>query len=488
MKPGIPFNTSKLKTTVLVSGRFNVIHPGHLRLLKFAKECGDSLVVAVESDELAGEGAHVPEHYRLEAVMSHSMVDSAFIIHESVENLIHTLKPDIVVKGKEHESRFNPEADVLAGYGGRLLFSSGDAVFSSVDLIRREFQASALRDVQLPADYLARHNIARSRLEKIIAGFSSLNVVVIGDLILDEYIVCDALGMSQEDPTIVVTPIDRQRFVGGAGIVAAHASGLGARVNFFSIAGNDEANNFCRRKLDEYQVESHIVSDQIRQTNLKQRFRSKGKTLLRVNHLYSESLSIDSQNRIFSDLQPIIESADLVVFSDFNYGCLPQRLVDMIVTFAKEKSVMLVADSQSSSQLGDIGRFQGMDLITPTEREARISTKNHEDGLVVLTEKLRQQSQSANIFLKLGEEGLLIHAQSDNDSGYMTDRLPALNPHPKDVAGAGDSMMITGSMAIAAGATIWEAALLGSLAAAVQVGRVGNMPMSATELSREISA
>jgi rfaE bifunctional protein kinase chain/domain len=487
MKPGIPFNSSKLKTTVLVSGRFNVIHPGHLRLLKFAKECGDSLVVAVESDTLAGEGAHVPEHYRLEAVMSHSMVDSAFIIHEPVENMIHALKPDFVVKGKEHETRFNPEAEVLASYGGRLLFSSGDAVFSSVDLIRREFQASTLRDVQLPTDYLERHQIDRSRLAKVIEKFSNLNVLVIGDLILDEYIICDALGMSQEDPTIVVTPIDRQRFVGGAGIVAAHAAGLRASVDYFSIAGDDESNAFCRAKLAEYEVKNHILSDQVRQTNLKQRFRSKGKTLLRVNHLYSESISVESQDKILTKIQPVISSADLVVFSDFNYGCLPQRLVDMIVALAKTHGVLLVADSQSSSQIGDIGRFQCMDLITPTEREARISTKNHEDGLVVLTERLRQQSQASNIFLKLGEEGLLIHAASDNDSGYMTDRLPALNPHPKDVAGAGDSMMITGSMALAAGATIWEAALLGSLAAAVQVGRLGNTPLAAGELLREIA-
>ena len=70
----------------------------------------------------------------------------------------------------------------------------------------------------------------------------------------------------------------------------------------------------------------------------------------------------------------------------------------------------MVADSQASSQIGDVSRFQGMDVVTPTEREARLSTRNSEDGLVILAEQLRQQAKSRNVLLKLGEEGLLIHA------------------------------------------------------------------------------
>jgi bifunctional ADP-heptose synthase (sugar kinase/adenylyltransferase) len=148
---------------------------------------------------------------------------------------------------------------------------------------------------------------------------------------------------------------------------------------------------------------------------------------------------------------------------------------------------MMAADSQSSSQVGDISRFQGMALLTPTEREARISTRNHQDGLVVLAEALRRQSSAKSILLKLGEEGLLIHAGSGADNDWLTDRVGALNTAPKDVAGAGDSLLITSALALASGGTIWEAACLGSLAAAVQVGRVGNTPIDIDELLREIS-
>lgn len=201
--------------TVLVSEHFNVLHPGHLRLLRFAKEAGDRLLIAVESDRLAGKAAHVPEQLRLEGMLSNSYVDEAFLIDEPVVDVINRLKPDIVVKGKEHEHKQNPELEALSSYGGKLLFSSGETVFSSLDLIRREFGELSIDTISLPESYLARNRIEISRLHHILEGFGSLKVVVVGDLIVDEYISCEPLGMSQEDPTIVVLYAETPHFLAG---------------------------------------------------------------------------------------------------------------------------------------------------------------------------------------------------------------------------------------------------------------------------------
>ena len=473
--------------TVFVSGRFNILHPGHMRLLRSAKEYGERLVVGVESDRLAGFAAHLPENLRLEGLQGHSLVDEAFIFDELITDLISRLRPDIVVKGKEHETRQNQELKALEQYGGRLVFSSGETVFSSLDLIRKEFRTLDSRSISLPMEYLARHAIAKSRLIELLNSLADLKICVIGDLIVDEYITCEPLGMSQEDPTIVVTPIDSTRFVGGAGIVAAHAAGLGANVQFLTVSGNDASRDFAIEALTTAGVEAKLILDNSRPTTLKQRYRSKGKSLLRVSHLHQGAISAALQAQLLTELKSALDEADLLVFSDFNYGCLPQPLVDQLVLAAKSRGVLLAADSQSSSQVGDISRFSGMDLITPTEREARISTRNREDGLVVLAEQLRQQAAANNVLLKLGEEGLLIHAGMDKRDGWLTDRVDALNSAPKDVAGAGDSLLITSAMALACGATIWEAACLGSLAAAVQVGRVGNTPLCLEELLQELS-
>lgn len=473
--------------TVLVSGHFNVIHPGHLRLLRYAKEFGGRLIVAVESDRIAGDAAHVPEQLRLEGVQSNSWVDEAFIVDEPVTTVIARLRPDIVVKGKEHELRLNPELAVLEQYGGRLLFSSGETIFSSLDLIRKEFRELDPRSISLPHEYLIRHRIEPAKLTDLLQHFSRLKVCVVGDLIIDEYITCQPLGMSQEDPTIVVTPIDSTRFIGGAGIVAAHAAGLGASVQYFSVTGNDVVRDFALEGLAAVGVNARLLVDDSRPTTLKQRFRSKGKSLLRVSHLHQGAISVALQQQMLSELEQAMVGADLLVLSDFNYGCLPQPLVEQIISIAKSRGVMLAADSQSSSQVGDISRFKGMDLLTPTEREARISTRNREDGLVILAEQLRQQASAHNILLKLGEEGLLIHAGNGRGDDWLTDRVDALNSAPKDVAGAGDSLLITSAMALASGGSIWEAACLGSLAAAVQVGRVGNTPLRTEELVRELA-
>ena len=479
--------TDKIIKKVLVSGSFNVLHPGHLRLLRFARECGDRLIVSVQSDRVAGPSAHVREQLRLEGLQSIAWVDEAFIFDEPLTDLIARLRPDIVVKGKEHELRFNPELTVLEQYGGALVFSSGETIFSSLDLIRKEFQVLDFDSINLPHEYLLRHQIKPARLIELLQQFSRLKLCVVGDLIIDEYITCEPLGMSQEDPTIVVTPIDSTRFIGGAAIVAAHAAGMGAAVTFVSVSGSDASRDYALAGLAAAGVSTRLLLDDSRPTTLKQRYRSKGKSLLRVSHLHQGAISAALQTQLLPALDEALDGADLLVFSDFNYGCLPQPLVDQLVAIAKSRGVLLAADSQSSSQVGDISRFKGMDLITPTEREARISTRNREDGLVVLAEQLRQQASAHNVLLKLGEEGLLIHAADESGESWLTDRVDALNSAPKDVAGAGDSMLIASAMTLACGGTIWEAACLGSLAAAVQVGRVGNTPLRTEELLRELS-
>ena len=470
------------KKVVLVTGKFNVLHPGHLRLFRFAKENGDYLIVGVEGDALAGEAAHIPEELRIEGIKANNLVDEAFIIREPIEELLLRLKPDIVVKGKEHESRHNIESNIVDLYGGKLMFSSGETFFSSIDLLRKELQDEARNRITLPFDFIKRHDIRLQNLLGLLDKFKKLKVCVIGDFILDQYIACQPLGMSQEDPVIVVTPLDSVDFIGGAGIVAAHAGGLGSKVTLLSVTGDDQARKNAIQKLDTMEMRYSLFVDETRPTTFKQRYRSGGRTLFRVSHLHQDEISTVIQDAILESFNSIADEIDLLVFSDFNYGCLPQNLVDKVAKLAKDRNILMVADSQSSSQTGDIARFNGMHLITPTEHEARISTRNHKDGLVILAEQLRQNSHAENILLTMNAEGLLIHSVKPSN-GWVTDRVEALNSSPVDVSGAGDSLLITSAMTLAAGGSIWEAACLGSIAAAIQVGRVGNNPLNHKDIS-----
>jgi rfaE bifunctional protein kinase chain/domain len=470
------------KSLAFVSGNFNVVHPGHLRLLKFAAEQADVLVVGVNSDKVAG--VTLSQEMRLENVRSISMVDYAVGLDVPAATFIEDLKPNVVVKGKEFETRFNPELAAVESYGGRLVFSSGELRFASVSLLERDYSGADLAAIRKPLDFPQRHGFDLSSLKSILKKMSGMRLLVIGDLIIDDYVTCDAVGMSQEDPTIVVTPIMTKTFVGGAGGVAAHARGLGAEVRYCTIGGEDEFAKLALDSLETQGVRCDFFVDSTRPTTRKQRFRALNKTLLRVNHLRHHAASADIQRKMLATVEAALANCDLILFSCFNYGCLPQDLVDAITLKARAAGVMLAADSQASSQIGDVSRYRGMTLLTPTEREARLALNDFESGLAAVSESLIAKARSENLVITLGAEGMLINAW--RDGALLTDRLPAFNPSPKDVSGAGDSFFMSAAMALRVGADIWQSSYLGALAAALQVSRVGNIPMTVADLVAEI--
>lgn len=475
-------NVGKGKRISFVSGNFNVIHPGHLRIFSFAAEISDFLIVGVNPDDTPGVSVEL--NMRLEAIKMISFIDHVLPIEIPLDELLQELKPDIVVKGKEYAERYNIEQNTVTNYGGQLIFSSGEMRFASLNLINRDYSKAGVPTINKSVDFPGRHDFDMATLGNTLKKFQKLNVLVIGELIIDKYIECDPLGMSQEDPTIVVAPIEEKTFVGGAGIVAAHVGGLGAKVRYISVVGDDEPVVFAKKRFEEYGVAADLITDSTRPTILKQRYRAHGKTLLRVNHIRGHAISGELIDGIYEKVFEQLDTTDLILFSDFNYGCLPQPLIERISAEARRRGIMMAADSQASSQMSDIARFKHMNLITPTEREARMALRDQQAGLVVIGETLAKVAKAENVVVTLGAEGLL--AYGEMGERHSVDRLPAFNTAPKDVAGGGDSFFATTALAMCAGETIWAAMYLGSIAAACQVSRLGNLPLSQADLLYEI--
>ena len=469
------------KRVVFVYGDFNVLHPGHIRLLKFAKESGDYLIVGVNSDNISNKG--INQEIRLESIEATSYVDESFILDTPAIEYIKVHKPDIVVRGNEHENRENPELEIINKYDGKLIFGSGEIGFSSIDLLKQEF-ISLNYNVNHSSKYLKRHDANLTNLKNIVEKFSDLNVLVIGDTIVDEYITCEPLGMSQEDPTIVVRPIVNDKFIGGAAIVASHAKTLGANVKFISVVGEDDNFTYVKDELKKLKIDVSLHKDTTRPTTLKQRFRANNKTLLRVNHLKQHGINKYIENKILQTIEQDIENINLIIFSDFSYGVLTDKIIEEISKIGLKHNILMVADSQSSSQVGDISKFKNMTLVTPTEREIRLALNDFKSGLVVLSNKLADISNAKYIFTTLGAEGLMIY--NTLNTTLLTDNIPALGNIVKDVSGAGDSLLACSSMSLAAGGDIWQSAYLGSLAAALQVSRVGNKPIQKEEILKEL--
>ena len=471
---------NKPRGKALVSGKFQVIHPGHIRLFKLAHELSQELVVALDVLGLNEEDIS----WRVQALQNINFVGRVITYENDIEAILIKERPDMVVKGSEFAHVVNAEEVLLSQWGGRLIFSSGDSFFSESDMILSNSEGKLRSMPALPEEFMQRHRISIDRLLDLLKSFEGKRVCVIGDLIIDEFINCHPLGMSQEEPTIVVTPIDRKRFLGGAGIVAAHCASLGADTTLMTVRGDDEVGEWSVEMCSEYGFDMHSLVDSTRPTTHKQRFRSGSQTLLKLTHLRQESISSELEVELIEKCRAIVQQSDVVIFSDFSYGVLTARVISEVLKLSKEGNAFVAADSQSSSQRGDLSRFLSCQLITSTEREARLELRDENSGLIILAEKLRSSLDAKNLLLKLGGDGVIIHGKNESGKLVVTDQVPALNESIVDTSGAGDSLLSTAALCLASEATIYEAALLGSVVAAIQVGRLGNLPVTKSQVTK----
>lgn len=466
---------------VLVPGRFAVIHPGHVRLFRYAASLSKQVVVALDTTGIdAGEVA-----WRVGALAGISYVSKVVKTSNNLGEIIAELKPKFVLRGLEFKDKEFPEAGILKQVGGKLVFSSGNYLFSTEDLI----PLSAVKNDkywEVATDYAIRNNLTKNRIDTLLSNFSKKKVIVIGDSIVDEIIMCHPLGMSQEEPSIVVTSIEEKRFVGGAAIVASHAANLGAETLYVSVKGDDSAGMWISDALQLSGVKTQIYCDDLRKTTLKRRYRSGRQTLFRLTELTADSINRDVQERILNYIKSEISSVDAIIFSDFSYGMLDNDFAKALVSLAKANSVFTSADSQSSSQIGSLAKFQGVDLVTPTEKEARQELRDERSGIVQIAEGIQKKLNCKVVLLKLGADGVLLHGIDSFGDVLRTDRIQALNGSPVDVSGAGDSLLASSTLAMLSGADIYGTALIGSIAAAIQVSRVGNNPIQIDELKREV--
>ena len=468
---------------VFISGKFNVIHPGHIRLFRLGKKLARTLHVALDTQGLDQNEIR----WRLNALQSIDIVDQVHAYENNNSALILEIKPDVILKGQEFRDRKNPEKELVESLGGKLMFGSGINFFSETEFIDKSNVDGGIDAIQLPFEFMQRNNLSENIIKDFLGVASKLKVCIFGDLIVDEYITCHPLGMSQEEPTIVVTAVDKKKFLGGAGIVAAHCSALGAQTFLISVVGNDETASWAKEKISEYSIRGELISDDSRPTTLKQRFRSGSQTLFKLSDLSQEVINPNFQDMVYERFCKIVNQVDLVIFSDFSYGNLPSELVRKIVKLAEENSVLIAADSQSSSQVGNLSKFSGAFLVTPTEREARVELRDQSSGLVILLDELREFLKARNVLLKLGPDGILIRGLGLKDELLPTEQVEPSNTKPVDVSGAGDSVLATSALALAGGFDIYQSALLGSFIAGIQVGRLGNVPVNHKEVERYLN-
>lgn len=456
---------------VLVHGNFEILHTGHIRLFLYAKEISEKLIVGLCTSGLESEEIR----RRLDTLESNPIIDEV-VCYFQIEELIGKIRPNAVIKGREFIGVENPEELLLASYGGQLIFSSGDSSVLQSDVSPSLFSKTLITK-ESTENFLRRNQISLDMLAHTLNTFETKRILVVGDVILDEYVDCVPVGLSQESSTLVAQPLSSKRYLGGAGIIAAHCSSLGAQTTLLTVLGTDSESEIVRTFCNDYKTTLREVRDSNSPTILKQRFVHGKQMLFRLNRFQAQGFSRNIRDELKSQFYNLVEGFDAVIFADFSYGVLNLEDIGDMVIRAKSLGVFVAADSQSSSQIGNLLKFKGANLICPTEHEARIEIRS-QDGLIVLSHKLLKLVQSDCIFLKLGADGVIVSGLK-----FKTDHISAMNENPVDVAGAGDSLIAASTLAFSTGASPYVAAFIGSLAAAIQVSRPGNQPISRSNIA-----
>lgn len=476
------------KNVVLCHGHFNVIHPGHLRFLNHAKDQGDFLVVSIlHHDDLGvdSKGDYFSQKERAEGVAHLQMVDAVYELPGSVVDFISELRPDIYMKGREFEEKrhfIQDEIDAIESSGGKMLFSSGDIEYSAKPLFNggTAGKNSQKKDELLNICY--KHSVNIRRLIRAIDDFSSLNMLVIGDTIVDQFIACDALGVSSEAPVLAVRELNSKEFIGGAAIVSQHIKSMGANCTYLSVIGDDNPGGLVLESLAEAGVHSSLITDDARPTTYKIRYMVENQKVLRVSRLKQHEVNSKIETQIISRLEELIPQMDGVVICDFVYGVITRKIRTAISQIARQHGVKVFGDLQCSSQTGDVSQYRDIELITPTEKEARIALGDYTSGLEALARNLLDCTQNRSIAITLAGQGFLSYSRDFEKDTYLSEYFPALEQHPVDVAGAGDSLLAAYALGLCKGLSYMEASTLGACFAGISVSRIGNIPLKPVEI------
>jgi len=477
----------KLKKIVLCHGVFDLVHPGHLRHFFFAKERSKTLVVSVTSDQYINKGLYRPfvnEKLRSLNLAALEVVDFV-IINDSPDplSLLKKLKPSFFAKGFDYSSRLNKktlaEENLVRSYGGKIIFTPGDVMFSSSKFINEK---KINLDTEKLQFVLKEKKITLTELENIIEKFKTIEATVVGDIIVDQQIYCHHTMTQNKTPTLNLSYEHSKKFVGGAAIVAKHLRAAGAKVKFISFSGKDSNTNFIVRELKKDRIQNIIFKNLTRITNLKQSIYSKNYNLLKISRTNKESLTHNELENLIKELKKI--KSGVLLFSDFRHGIFDSTTIP-ILSKNINKNIIKVADSQVASRWGNISDFKNFDLITPNENEARFSTSDQNSNISSLSRKLFKISNCKNMILKLGEHGALCVKKIKNElhESYL---LPSLVSKLTDPIGSGDALLAYSSLTFAITKCHARAGLMGTIAAACKIEVQGNIPVKNLEVINKI--
>jgi rfaE bifunctional protein nucleotidyltransferase chain/domain len=483
---------------VLCHGCFDIVHPGHVRHLKEAARHGEQLIVSVTGDVAVNKGDGrplIPQELRAENLAALDCVDWVVINPDlTAVDLLGRLRPDVYVKGREYEHTADPrcraEVEAVRAYGGRVIFTSGDVVFSSTALI------AAMEECEAPFQSRLRQLLAQYRLdpgavEPVLAGLRGRVVVVVGEPVTETYVLCDRPWVADEAPLMTLRPVEHRRFDGGAAYLARQLAALGACVRLVTAVPPGDDGRRLERRLagDGIDVRSVPAGRGPVET---QRFLVGSTKVMKLEP--GEPVTLDAaQQRCLVDLAVEASAgADAVLLDDEGRGLLSPGLLRELSRRLRPvagRLVGLVTGRRCSPSA-----FHGLEVCCVSETALREALHNYDDGLTSVVWSLLGQTRSRSAVVALADDGAIAFDSRDDAHRDYHDwrhrltavHVPALTTHAVDQLGVDHAMAAATTLALCAGAPLVMAALIGEVAASVQAQRVGCAVIGPSEVRRRL--
>jgi D-glycero-beta-D-manno-heptose-7-phosphate kinase len=327
-------------------------------------------------------------------------------------------------------------------------------------------------------------SLSLGRVRHLLQSALQTRVLVVGDLMLDHFVWGRVTRISPEAPVPVVE-FERESFMpGGAANVARNLMALKAPTELFGAVGRDDAGRSLRRLLAQQEVGcSGLLIEKDRATSVKIRIIAHQQQIVRMDRETRSELDTKPTRRLLTAIKRRLPETSAVIVGDYGKGVISQLLLDNLKQLCRTRGIWLSVDPKPVHHLN----LGGLSLITPNRKEAfelagiRDASRHHDPlsdtGLLQVAEKLLGDLKPALLLITLGELGMLLCQR-----GHKPFHIPTVAQEVFDVSGAGDTVIASFTLAIVAGASPVEAAIVSNHAAGVVVGKVGTATVSPEEL------
>jgi D-beta-D-heptose 7-phosphate kinase/D-beta-D-heptose 1-phosphate adenosyltransferase len=323
----------------------------------------------------------------------------------------------------------------------------------------------------------------RQQANELTNAMRGRNVVVLGDVMLDEFVWGDVTRVSPEAPVPVVDIQRESVHLGGAANVLANLIALGAKASVIGVIGQDAAGDRLRSSLREVspgQSNDYLVADGSRPSTVKTRIIAHNQLVVRADRELRTPINGQTEIRIIGALKEALQNADALVVSDYDKGVVTPRILAEILPLAYDRMPVLI-----DPKIRNLSAYRPATLITPNHHEALRMTgleEDTDDGLHRAAGLIRQKLDCDAVLITRGDRGMLL-LEGDGNPVFVATAAREVY----DVTGAGDTVIATLAAALATGASLLDAANLANHAAGIVVGKVGTATVSAEELTRSFT-